>query len=79
MKSDAEVKFKTPRYLELVFSSEQVSVWRVQVNAHIFPAQRGVAVFTVDVGHRVKSCEQQPLLSRTTADVHPEDKHSAVK
>lgn len=36
----------------------------------IFPPQRGVTVFTVDVGNCVKSCEQQPLLSRTTADVH---------
>jgi len=36
----------------------------------IFPAQCGVAVFTVDVGNCVKSCEQQPLLRRTTANVH---------
>lgn len=36
----------------------------------IFPAQRSVAVFTVDIGHGVKSCEQQPLLRRTTANVH---------
>lgn len=36
----------------------------------IFPAQRGVTVFTVDVGDCMKSCEQQPLLCRTTADVH---------
>lgn len=36
----------------------------------IFPAQCGVTVFTVDVGHRVKSREQQPLLCGSTADVH---------
>lgn len=36
----------------------------------IFPAQSGVTVFTVDVGNCVKSCKQQPLLRRTTADVH---------
>lgn len=35
----------------------------------IFPAQRGVTVFTVDVGHGVKSCEQQPLLCGTTTHV----------
>lgn len=36
----------------------------------IFPAQRGVTVFTVDVGDGVESCEQQPLLRRTAAHVH---------
>lgn len=36
----------------------------------IFPAQRGVTVFTVDVSNCMKSCEQQPLLRRTTANVH---------
>lgn len=36
----------------------------------IFPTQCGVTVFTVDVSHCMKSCEQQPLLRRTTAHVH---------
>lgn len=36
----------------------------------IFPAKCGVTVFTVDVGYCVKAREQQPLLRRTTADVH---------
>lgn len=35
----------------------------------IFPAQCGVTVFTVDVGHSVQPCEQQPLLCGTTANV----------
>ena len=49
------------------------------VHAYIFPAQCSVTVFTVDVGHSMKSCEQQPLLRRTTADVHPETERSVVK
>lgn len=36
---------------------------------YIFPTQGGVTVFTVDVGHCVKSCKQKSLLGRTTADV----------
>lgn len=36
----------------------------------VFPAQRGVTVFTVDVSHGMKACEQQPLLCRTAANVH---------
>lgn len=36
----------------------------------IFPAQCGVAVFTVDVSYCVKSCEQQSLLCRAAANVH---------
>lgn len=36
----------------------------------IFPAQRGVAVLTVDVSNSVQPSEQQSLLSRTTAYVH---------
>lgn len=43
---------------------------------YIFPAQCSVTVFTVDVGYCVQSREQQPLLCRTTADVHPESKQS---
>lgn len=43
---------------------------------YIFPAQRGVAVFTVDIGHGMKSCEQQPLLCRATANIHPETTQS---
>lgn len=35
----------------------------------IFPAQRGVTVFAVDVGHSMKSREQQSLLSRAAADI----------
>lgn len=35
----------------------------------IFPAQCGVTVFAVDVGHCVKSCQQQSLLSWTAANV----------
>lgn len=45
---------------------------------YIFPAQRGVTVFTVDVSYRVKAREQQPLLCRTTADIHPENSCSLV-
>lgn len=36
----------------------------------IFPTQCGFAVFTVDVCHCVKACEQNPLLCRTTSHVH---------
>lgn len=38
---------------------------------HVFPAQRGVAVFTVDVGDGVEAGQQQPLLCRAAAHVHP--------
>lgn len=47
--------------------------------AYIFPAQGGVTVFTVDISHCMKSCEQQPLLCRTTANVHPETRRSLIK
>lgn len=36
----------------------------------IFPAQRGVAVLTVDVSDSVKASQQQPLLGRATTHVH---------
>lgn len=39
---------------------------------YIFPAQSGVTVFTVNVGHCVESCKQQPLLSGTTTNINPE-------
>ena len=50
-----------------------------RTGAYIFPAQCGVTVFTVDVSHGVKPCQQQPLLCRTTAHVDPETKCSAIK
>lgn len=48
-------------------------------HTYIFPAQCGVTVFTVDVSYCVKSREQQPLLRRTAADVHPENRCSVVR
>lgn len=58
---------------------EQANILCAGVQAYVFPAQRGVTVFTVDVGHCVKSREQQPLLRRTAADVDPETTRSVVK
>lgn len=40
--------------------------------AYVFPAKGGVAVLAIDVCHRMEPCEQQPLLGRATAHVHPE-------
>ena len=39
-------------------------------NTYIFPAQRGLAAFTVDVSHSMKTSQQDPLLCRTAANVH---------
>lgn len=38
--------------------------------AYIFPAQCGVAVFTVYVSNSMQSCEQMPFLCRSTANIH---------
>lgn len=38
---------------------------------HVFPAQRGLAVLAVDVGHGVQPRQQDPLLGRAAAHVHP--------
>lgn len=46
-----------------------VSVWS---GTHIFPAQSGFTVLTVDVGHRVETGQQYPLLCWAAAHIHPE-------
>lgn len=38
---------------------------------HIFPTERGFAVFTVDVCDRVQASKKDPLLRGATAHVHP--------
>jgi len=40
---------------------------------YIFPPQCGFAVLAVDVGHRMKPREQDPLLCRATSHVNPEE------
>lgn len=47
-------------------------------DTHVFPAQRGLAVFTVDIGNGVQSCEQDPLLSWAAPHVHPETQPDAA-
>lgn len=39
---------------------------------HVFPAQSGLAVLTVDVCHSMQACQQDSLLCRATPNIHPE-------
>lgn len=49
-------------------------------DTHVFPAQGGLAVLAVDVGHGVQTREQDPLLGGATAHVHPEGEgHHTVR
>lgn len=54
------------------FEGKTRSQRKRELCTHIFPAQGGLAVFTVDVGNGVQPCEQDPLLSWATPHVHPE-------
>lgn len=60
--------------VDVIFQQIHTELLQLQSDTHIFPAQSGVAVFTVNVSHCMESCQQQPLLSGTTAHINPEIK-----
>lgn len=50
--------------------SGQRLAWGQKSLTHIFPAQSGLAVLTVNVSDSMKACQQHPLLGWPAAHVH---------
>lgn len=65
IKTGYAIKSSPTVYAPLSFDFESAK------KTHIFPAQSGLAVLTVDIRHSVQACQQNSLLCRATPNVHP--------